>query len=474
MTNRVLRALAFVGFGLACAAAGMPFAKCVPSFLVPDDGFFYAQIAFNLAHLHRSTFDGIHTTSGYHLPWGFVLAAVSAAVGLFSSAKAVHLFAYLATSFTLIGWTAHHFFRSWPGRIAAFVLLTTHFSLTEMALAAPLLLALLRESSPEPRIRKNHVELALAFALALVRVDLACVPIVLAITHPERSRGLRLAAATVAGVLVQLAWMKLMFGQFFSVAAELKTDGALRAISWHIPYNLFPSVFVFLTYAAQVVMGALALKLRPTRATLRLVFASLSFLVFHVMLSIVRPWYMTPGWIMMAFVLERALEAASRPERWRIASNAVFWLVSIAFVVHSVRAELFYREDQIAAAAAVEDLQRIVPPQTALFTFDNPGYLGFFSGLRVVDGDGLVNDYAYAKRLRAHTLAGYLDEERICWVVTDFAGQHPQLSIGGLIVEASEMTLFTQHNRGHLADFLLYRLKTERCADSTTSVELKP
>jgi hypothetical protein len=234
-------------------------------------------------------------------------------------------------------------------------------------------------------------------------------------------------------------------------------------MGWNIRYNLFSSSFVFLTYAAQLGLGVIAFELVPTRTTLRLVLAALSFLAVHVTLSIVRPWYMTPGWIMTVFVLERSLDASVRSNRWRQVSAGVLNLVSVAFLVHSLRIEVFYREDQRAAAAAVEDLRRIIPAETPLFTFDNPGYLGFFSGLRVVDGDGLVNDYAYARRLQSDSLAGYLDEEQICWVVTDFAGRDPPLSVGGLVVEASAMTLVAQHNRGRLTDFLLYRLNADRC-----------
>lgn len=42
--------------------------------MVPDDGFYYLQIARNLARLGRQTFDGIHWTNGYHPLWGWILA----------------------------------------------------------------------------------------------------------------------------------------------------------------------------------------------------------------------------------------------------------------------------------------------------------------------------------------------------------------------------------------------------------------
>lgn len=464
MPSRIRRAIAFVGFGLACAAGTLPFASRLPNFLVPDDGFFYAQIAYNLAERHHSTFDGVHTTSGYHLPWGFVLAAISLIVGLLTKAKEAHLYGHLAISFTLIGWTTHTFFRAWPFRCAAFVLFATHFSLTEMALAVPLVLALLRESTPGLRRWKSiWSESALAFALALVRIDLCCVPLWLALTHTERNRSLRLSLATFIGASTQALIMRTMFGHFLSVAAELKTDGALRAIRWVIPLNLSASPFTFFTYTAHVLIAVLAIKLTTTRATTRLAIAATCFIAIHVALSIVRPWYMTPGWLMLLFVLERAVETSTARRLWRNAALTLIGLLTLAFVIRSARVETYYRGDQATATAALADLRRLVPAETVIFTFDNPGYLGFFSGLRVVDGDGLVNDYAYARRLRAGTLAGYLEEERICWIVTDSAGTHPQLKIGGLEIDTPDLTLLSDHRRDHLADFLLYRLNASRC-----------
>jgi hypothetical protein len=44
---------------------------------------------------HASTFDGIHTTDGYHLAWQWILAAVSSLVGVLSANPSMHLAAMI-------------------------------------------------------------------------------------------------------------------------------------------------------------------------------------------------------------------------------------------------------------------------------------------------------------------------------------------------------------------------------------------
>src|SRR5262245_37552203 len=48
-----------------------------PRGLLADDAYFYVKTAWNVGVHGASTFDGIHSTDGYHLAWQAVLAGVS-------------------------------------------------------------------------------------------------------------------------------------------------------------------------------------------------------------------------------------------------------------------------------------------------------------------------------------------------------------------------------------------------------------
>lgn len=131
--------------------------------------------AERLSNRARSTFDGVHTTSGYHLPWALVLAAVSRIAGVVTLDKTAHLFAHLAVATSIMVATVLRWFSSPLARACALVLFVSTFSLTEMVLAAPILLALLeRVADDAERGGPRSLDARLALALPLLRVDLAC------------------------------------------------------------------------------------------------------------------------------------------------------------------------------------------------------------------------------------------------------------------------------------------------------------
>src|SRR5882762_1927820 len=72
--------LAAVLSGIAAFPLQEPLTR-FPRGLLADDAYFYVKIAWNLGMHHASTFDGIHTTDGYHLAWQSVLAAISFLAG---------------------------------------------------------------------------------------------------------------------------------------------------------------------------------------------------------------------------------------------------------------------------------------------------------------------------------------------------------------------------------------------------------
>jgi hypothetical protein len=336
--------------------------------------------------------------------------------------------------------------------VAAFVVFVATFSLTEMALVAPLLLALLRA------LTKDHAreEKWLAFALPIVRIDLCVAPLASALMLRNK-RGLHLALATLAGVGVQLAIMKLAFGHFVSVAALLKTTSSFESLTTNLRTNLLGSVFQTGLLAAHVAMAAIALRTRRDRTTRLLLATSLAFVAMHTLLSVLRGWYLLPSTIALLFTLERAPTRAVR---------AAVSVVVLAFIAHGVRVEVVYRDDQRIAATFLSELRVRVPPGSRIYTWGGtPGFLGFMSGFRVVDGDGLVNDYDYARRLRERSLAGYLDEQHICHVIVADADDDPVLDVAGLTLHRADVEqLFVVRRKiRNQSDFALSRVDAERC-----------
>ena len=91
---------------LLLTAQLIPVLRAYPNGVIDDDGYLYAQIAYNLGERSQSSFDGIHTTSGYHLFWGLTLGGVSKAVSVLTPVKDVHLAAFFFVGVWLCGMVA--------------------------------------------------------------------------------------------------------------------------------------------------------------------------------------------------------------------------------------------------------------------------------------------------------------------------------------------------------------------------------
>jgi hypothetical protein len=102
LLHRLLTISAVLG---ACALAGSILVARLERLIlvVPDDAFYYLQIARNLAATGRSTADGLSATNGYHPLWLAVLTALAAV----SPDRELLLRAAVGTSFLL------HLVASW-------------------------------------------------------------------------------------------------------------------------------------------------------------------------------------------------------------------------------------------------------------------------------------------------------------------------------------------------------------------------
>src|SRR5437667_292429 len=106
---------------------------------------------------------------------------------------------------------------------------------------------------------------------------------------------------------------------------------------------------------------------------------------------------------------------------------------------------------------------------------DASGWVGWFSGRQVVNGDGLVNDHDYARRLSERRLAGYLKEQGIRYIVQNLYPENGMLigDCGGLTVSMDSVETLVPPPPGFpdLSAFRLHRLKVrdatqDRLADA--------
>ena len=111
----------------------------------------------------------------------------------------------------------------------------------------------------------------------------------------------------------------------------------------------------------------------------------------------------------------------------------------------------------------IKGRESIHPKNEPVFQLDATGYVGVFSGRTIINGDGLVNTHAYARRLVKNQLDGYLKENNIRYIIHN---EYPKdgfvLDYRGLRIREEEVVTLIKPPTGlvHTTAFGLYRLKS--------------
>ena len=505
-----------IGFGLREALVRFPRG------LLTDDAYFYAQIAYNLADQGISSFDGVHVTDGYHLLWTWLLSGLSWVVGLFTTARDIHLSAMVSLYLFVGAVIGCRFGRSLPMVLLFSLLAVVPKMLMETTLLALLVLMLAEElfeqgpaqaraaearPSPARSSQRRHAwagrvrMLLLTILIPVTRIDAVLFPLILAaglwIRGPMGWRNrfttatstattvATVVAGVVAGCSAQLLANRAIAGHWLSVSATLKAGvfGDPGAVAANLQANLsghywgglvaFVSFVAVLLLAVAVVNGwafrarvgreitrsANASETRETtpetsqemtRETARqnagwdrfslktLIIAAVAYVGFHLLANnTMRYWYYVPSLCLLIFALQEAAPARS----WAGRLLRVGWIVLAAGLMAKYAADSHLRGDEIAHARSfVCELREAVPEDELIFQIDGTGYVGFMSGRRVVNGDGLVHTHAYARRLLANRLAGYPREEDIGYLVTsEYPRGDTLIAHHGLIVTRDQV-----------------------------------
>jgi hypothetical protein len=475
------RALRFAA-PFVLVALGFDLIHAFPYGLMYDDGYFYAQIAYNLGRFGQSSFDGFNTTSGYHLPWALVLALVSKAVGLLSWAKPVQLYAFQVVFAGLALHAARvHYARAWE-RACALALVAMGSLLMETLLLSVLLLVLARLETDPGRAERGFARLLLAFAIPLVRIDALLILGVYAALRAVAGSvrpALSLGGAALLGAVAQVGVTLALFGEPFAVSASLKA-GAASPFSERAWQSLVgPEGGIAMGYAMRaalfLVLAGVTLGLclaghrnETNRRLLALGAGVTAFSAGHLVLHLIPFWCYLPAYLVLWFALLRCEVGRPALRRLRQATLAGVALVASAFAAHKV--VLHVRNAEIARGARdfVDRIQDHVPEGGRIYQIDGSGFTGFFSQRSVVNGDGLVNSYEYARRMRAGRLGGILDEQGVCYVITNReSGAAPLVDFGGLVVaraDVDEVFRTATYGRFPTTDFVLYRRRASGCS----------
>lgn len=446
-----------------------------------DDSWFYAQIAYQWPRVGFPSFDGVHPTSGFHLLWGGLLGIMSWLLSWVTADKHSYAVAFFSLYVILLAVVAEQSSRGARWRALSmccvFFILCTGAFLMETALLTLFLLILGRQllAFTETKARSYaglHIA-ALGMAITLCRIDAFLIVFVWAAVGRRAVWSRPLTLGALLGVAVQFIGMQLLFDEWFSVSSLLK---ATRAT--HGEGNLFngglklgivfrAALGALLALWAWLAVGQMNGRKRAVQQGALLGVAV--FTLGHLLLSEIRSWYFLPlyGLTWWLASLERGEEEGPS---WR--SSIGLSIAALAILIGGYKAyRMVANNAKSERAWAFQDrIQESVPKDQRIYEIDASGFPGFWSERSVINGDGLVNSYDYARRLSAGRLNGYLEEEQICWVIMTgrMAPKKASLLLDyhGLRVETSQATPVYPKALKRRAGTQLWKLKAPRCDSS--------
>lgn len=411
--------------------------------LLPDDAYYYFQIARNAAAGHGASLDGLNLTNGFHPLWMALLvalysalpsAAVVPAALVLSAVLGGVALVLLASLLRRLGVPA-------GGRAAAVALLALNPWLLTMwvngletsVAAATLVGTWLASIAWTQSARRTWwawplVVAGLGGLATLGRTDhlILVVPPLLAAWWLASRRWVSLVAMAVAGIVILTPWIAWNLATFGSIQ---QTSGSAFAHTTHqllyltndpaSPVTWLKGAAIGLYGEAKTLWAALAapgvyigafglalaayLRARGERragaaAPVALAAAAgvIALLLIHgaVRWSF-RPWYAVPPTVALAaavayFAHLCGLRLVHLP-RWSGAAAAVLVLVAFGLSVPAALGQYQLQGTMHGAARALAEL-----PEDARIGAFNAGIPAYFSGRHVVNLDGLVNNAAAA------------------------------------------------------------------------------
>jgi len=445
-----------------------------PAAVVDDDAFFYTQIAYNMGTFYKSTFDSITITNGYHILWQLFLGFVSFAAGIFTQNKTVHLFIFVFVDILIFLIIANVFFKKIYEKIACFFIFIVDKMLMEtlpLTMFFLIIIDKILKSEDIKPSKKNALYFLAVIAVPLTRIDATIILFILFLYFLYRKKLKIYCFSNIflaAGVLLHFIFLKCLFGEFFTVSSILKYEHSFFSIFDALLNNilLFNSVLsrgtVFRNYLMIVLMcgaGSLLLTNHTSIKNQKLLFVlwgTCAFFAVYLFFEHARPWYFFPGHIILFYIIlnaelrEKALSLQFR----KYALYAIILIIFILFIMKTAVYALKNEESQSAKYAFVQSIKEYTPPDARIYMIDGCGYVAFFSQRNIVNGDGLVNNYAYAERLMHKKLWGYLDEMQICYLIENRCTEN------GYIIMHDDKTNATYPVKAYgnkvLANYVLY------------------
>ena len=439
--------------------------SCSGQSMLPDDAYYYLVVAKNFVSSGTMSFDGLSTTNGYHplLFWIEVLMYLLGTLHISEVNQIVAVicilqFIFVGTVCTVMWWI----YRNWTAyssqAIAVLVGLTLllyprNISLfvcgMESGLVFPFLVLFLFFVW---RSRWIWAGLA-AVLLVLSRLDTS-VYIVFPVVLVASLRGaksfwsfskrcLQMGGPPAVAIVVLMIVYKIVFGYPMPISGVCKSSFPIPHIQWHLIMNSAvlalesrsPQILATINpFTASVVLAICVLllyrhgflSLLQRKTALFLVALGLlqlfSFLLFQKWAKPIPAWYFAP---LVIFCCASVGAVITNLFNRRILLGSCLVIAFVFVVLSGIRE---YRLALNPSARYGVDLENFIntQPQDAVWAATDCGSISFWTGVRFVNLDGVINGFEYQNVLRKQRLSDYLREINVRYLVIGI-WQHEQI-----------------------------------------------
>jgi hypothetical protein len=424
-----------------------------PDNFIVDDGYFYLQIARNIASGYGSTFNRVMPTNGYHPLW--MLFCVSAAAFVKSSTGLIQVVATISEALILLSIYLFIYIcqisriQGASAGIAVIIFMTTTLGIWRMleadlsfAMQLTILALIAKRQLSGAQLTTRHallmgclLGLALLARLELIFfVSIVYAYIIFDFTrNPPAGHGSSwIVSAVVMGAAICLLVAPYLYWNYREFGHIVPISGAIKSVllaRFRLPEYCIP---VILAGCLNLARFKLAANSPFATVALLVSVSSLSHLAYSLLFGNVAAWYLTTGYMSVAicatWLFEAFLARGSSPGRQVAWSSAITFVAlgvlgSLRLVSNFTYTRLIdgnvkfggnYTEPKRALA---EKLRRILPPESRIYVFDGPGGIAYYSGMSVIPTDGLVSDYSYNSQLLTEGVGRYMAQERIDYII---------------------------------------------------------
>lgn len=424
--------------------------------MLHDDAYYYLVVAKNFVQSGKMTFDGISLTNGYHplLFWIEVLMYLTGGLHLPLIGQVLAVVCIQQTIFTLtvimiLRWIIRNreTYKIETGAMLAalvFLLYPKHVSVfmggMESNLVFPFLTLFLYYTW------KERPGLAGLFAALLVlsRLDtliFIVFPITLIVSIKGSKsfgtflkRGITVGGPALLVTLILMAVYQVVFGHPTPVSGACRSSFPVPHVQWHLITNYFVNAFVdknpevlaminsataglILAICGMMIAWTGRLSSGQKKAAWILIGCGLiqllNFLMFQKWAKPLPPWYLAPTVIFCCGAIGSA--AANLINQRRLVGICLA-MAALVVLLNGQREYRYFKTPFVPAKGDVTEFT-VTQPENTVWAATDCGRLAFWTGLRFVNLDGLINGFEYQAALRDKKLANYLKEMGVRYLI---------------------------------------------------------